>query len=220
MPDIEFPIVGGTARGYLAAPVAGRGPATLVLQEWGLNEHIRAVCDRLASEGFFALAPDFYSGQSTSQQGLSMDQVEQDMSGAVEFLASQPGVEDPGVAALGFSLGGGLAIWAAVISPHIAAVVSYYYVMPHGKPDFTSIKGPVLGHFGTADALITLKEAKALEGELRAAAVDVTFDKYTGAGHAFFEDGNRLGTYDATAAARSWKRSMDFLHASLTATRT
>ena len=80
---------------------------------------------------------------------MSMDQVEKDMCGAADYLAAQPGVEGPGVGAVGFCLGGGLAVWAAANCPNIAAAVSYYYVMPHGKPDFSRIKGPVLGHFGT-----------------------------------------------------------------------
>ena len=224
MPDIEFPTSAGAAPGYLSVPTAKRGPATIVLQEWwGLDEHIRSVCDRLAAEGFFALAPDLYRGETTTQpseaeqkmMALSMDQAEQDMCGAAEFLASQPGVEGPGVGAVGFCLGGGLSLWAAATCPQIAAAVTYYYVMPHGKPDFTSIKGPVLGHFGTADAFISLKDAKALETELRAAGVKVTFDKYTGAGHAFFNDTNRLGTYDAIAAVRSWERTITFLRDAL-----
>ena len=224
MPDIEFPTSAGTAPGYLAVPPAGHGPATIVLQEWwGLDDHIRSVCDRLASEGFFTLAPDLYRGESTTQpseaeqkmMALSMDLVEQDMRGAAEFLASQPGVEGPGVGAVGFCLGGGLSLWAAATCPQIAAAVTYYYVMPHGKPDFTAIKCPVLGHFGTADAFVSLKEAKTLEAELRAAGVDVTFDKYTGAGHAFFNDTNRLGTYDARAARLSWERTVSFLRAAL-----
>ena len=90
--------------------------------------------------------------------------------------------------------------------------------MPHGKPDFTGIKGPVLGHFGTADEFISLRDAKVLETELRTAGVDVTFDKYTGAGHAFF-DTNRLGTYDATAAVGSWQRTVRFLRDALTVPR-
>ena len=229
MPDIEFPTISGgagEARGYLALPIAQRGPAAIVLQEWwGLDDHIRSVCDRLASEGFFALAPDLYDGQSTTQpseaeqqmMALSMDQAEREMCGAAEFLASRPGVQGPGIGAVGFCLGGGLALWAAATCPQIAAAVTYYYVMPHGKPDFTGIKGPVLGHFGTADTFISLKDAKALETELRAAGVDVTFEKYTGAGHAFFNDTNRLGTYDATAAQLSWERTISFLHATLPA---
>ena len=150
---------------------------------------------------------------------LSMDQAEQDMRGAAELLASQPGVEGPGVGVVGFCVGGGLAVWAAATCPQIAAAVIYYYVMPHGKPDFTSIRCPVLGHFGTADVFITLRDAKALEVELRGAGVDVIFDKYTGAGHGFFNDTDPLGTYDAPAALRSWERAVGFLRATLATTR-
>jgi len=224
MPDIEFPTGAGSTPGYLALPAAGHGPATIVLQEsWGLDDHIRSVCDRLATAGFFALAPDLYRGETTTQpneaeqkmMALSMDLVEQDMCGAAGFLASQPGFEGPGVAAVGFCLGGGLALWAAATCPNITAAVTYYYVMPHGKPDFAKIKGPVLGHFGTADAFISLKDAKLLEMELRTAGVDVTFEKYTGARHAFFNDTNRLGTYDARFARLSWQRTLTFLRKAL-----
>ena len=146
---------------------------------------------------------------------LSMDLVEQDMCAAAGYLATQPGFEGPGVGAVGFCLGGGSRVWAAATCPKIAAAVTYYYVMPHGKPDFTKIKGPVLGHFATADTFISLKDAKALEMELRAAGVDVIFDKYTGAGHAFFNDTNRLGTYEQDAAQRSWERTVTFLRDTL-----
>jgi carboxymethylenebutenolidase len=225
MPEIEFPTDAGTAPGYLAVPTTERGPATIVLQEWwGLDEHIRSVCDRLAAEGFFALAPDLYRGQTTTQpseaeqkmMALSMDQAEQDMCGAAKFLASQPGVEGPGVGSVGFCLGGGLSIWAAATCPKITAAVTYYYVMPHGKPAFADIKCPVLGHFGTADQFIPLDDAKALESELRAAGVEVTFHYYEGAGHAFFNDTNRLGTYDADTARSSWERTVSFLRSALT----
>ena len=224
MPDIEFPANAGTTPGYLAVPAGERGPATIVMQEWwGLEEHIRSVCDRFAAEGFFALAPDLYRGETTGQpseaeqkmMALSMGQVEQDMCGAAEYLKSQPGVEGSGVGAVGFCLGGGLAVWAAANCPQIDAAVSYYYVMPHGKPDFTKIKGPVLGHFGTADEFIPHDDAKALESELRDAGVEVTFHYYDGAGHAFFNELDRLGTYDASAAQASWERTVSFLRAAL-----
>jgi carboxymethylenebutenolidase len=223
MPDIEFPIADGTAPGYLAEP-AGNGPGVIVLQEWwGLDEHIRSLCDRLAAEGFYALAPDLYRGETTAEpseaqqkmMAMSMAQVEQDMCGAADYLASQPGVEGPGVGAVGFCLGGGLAIWAAATCPNIAASVTYYYVMPHGKPDFTKIKGPVLGHFGTADEFIPLEDAKKLESELEDAGVETTFHYYDGAGHAFFNDTNRLGTYDKAHAETSWGRTVSFLRAAL-----
>ena len=225
MPDIQFPNTsGGTTPGYLAAPAGERGPATIVLQEWwGLDGHVRSICDRLAGEGFFALAPDLYRGETTTQpseaeqkmMALSMDQVETDMCGAAAHLQSLPGVQGSSVASVGFCLGGGLSIWAAATCPNISAAVSYYYVMPHGKPDFSNIKGPVLGHFGTADEFIPTDDAKQLESELRDAGVDTNFHYYEGAGHAFFNDTNRLGTYDEGDAELSWERTVNFLRAAL-----
>jgi carboxymethylenebutenolidase len=224
MPDIEFPTSTGAVPGYLAVPAGEHGPATIVLQEWwGLDEHIRSVCDRLAAEGFFALAPDLYRGETTTQpseatqkmMALSMDQVEQDMCGAAKYLAALPGFQGSGVGSVGFCLGGGLSVWAAATCPEITAVVTYYYVMPHGRPDFTGVKGPVLGHFGTADAFIAVEDAKALESELRAAGADVKFHYYEGMGHAFFNDLDRLGTYDAAAAESSWQRTVSFLRDAL-----
>ncbi|MGO9760103.1 MAG: dienelactone hydrolase family protein [Solirubrobacteraceae bacterium] len=224
MPDIEFPTSAGVAPGYLAVPSGEHGPAVIVLQEWwGLDEHIRSICDRLAAEGFYALAPDLYRGETTTQpseaqqkmMALSMGEVEKDMCGAADYLAAQPGCEGPGVGALGFCLGGGLAVWAAATCPNIAAAVTYYYVMPHGKPDFSGIKGPVLGHFGTADEFIPIEDANKLESELKDAGVQTTFHYYDGGGHAFYNDTNRLGTYDQGLADASWQRTVSFLRSAL-----
>jgi carboxymethylenebutenolidase len=224
MPDVEFQANGASAPGYLAVPQSGSGPATVVLQEWwGVEDHIRGVCDRLAGAGFLALAPDLYRGETTDQpdeaeqkmMALSMDQAEKDMRGAVDYLASHEGVQGESVGSIGFCLGGGLSVWAASVNPKVGATVTYYYVMPHGKPDFSKIRGPVLGHFGKADDFISVDDAKALEQELRDAGVDVDFEFYEGAGHAFFNDTNRLGTYDRDAAQRSWDRSTEFLRTNL-----
>ena len=104
MPEIEFPTSAGSAPGYLAAPAGERGPGVIVLQEWwGLDEHIRSICDRLAADGFYALAPDLYGGETTTQpseaeqkmMALNMGEVEQDMCGAADHLASQPGCGRP-----------------------------------------------------------------------------------------------------------------------------
>jgi carboxymethylenebutenolidase len=225
MADIEFPTSAGSAPGYLAAPSAGHGPATIVMQEWwGLDDHIRSICDRLAGDGFFALAPDLYRGETTTQpseaeqkmMALNMEQAEQDMCGAAEHLKAQAGVEGDGVGAIGFCLGGGLSVWAAATCPQITASVSYYYVMPHGRPDFSKLKGPVLGHFGTADAFIPVDTAKELEGEINDAGAEASFHFYEGAGHAFFNDDNRMGTYDEGLADESWERTVRFLRSSLT----
>jgi carboxymethylenebutenolidase len=224
MPDIEFPTSDGASSGYLAVPPGEHGLATIVLQEWwGLDDHIRSICDRFAGEGFFALAPDLFHGETTTEPGdaqqkmmaMSMEQVEKEMCGAADHLRSQPGFEGKGAGSVGFCLGGGLSIWAASTCPNIAAAVSYYYVMPHGRPDFTNIKGPVLGHFGTADDFIPVDDAKQLESEMREAGSPVEFIFYEGGGHAFFNDTNRLGTYDKVLAEASWERTVSFLRAEL-----
>ncbi|HUA10716.1 MAG TPA: dienelactone hydrolase family protein [Solirubrobacteraceae bacterium] len=224
MGDIEFQTGSGSAMGYLATPASGEGPATIVCQEWwGVDEHIRSVCDRFAAAGFFALAPDLYRGETASQpdeaqqkmMALNIEEAERELCGAASYLAGLDGVRGEGIGAVGFCLGGGLAVWAGAACPQIAATVSYYYVMPHGRPDFAQIKGPVLGHFGTADDFIPREDADALEQEMRAAGVDVTFEHYEGAGHAFFNDTDRLGTYDRELAELSWERTIAFLHAAL-----
>lgn len=229
MPEITFTANDAPTPGYLAVPASGSGPGVIVLQEWwGLDDHIRSVCDRLAHAGFFALAPDLYRREPTTQpdeaqqrmMALSMDQTEADMRAAVEHLTTLPGVTATHVGAVGFCLGGGLAIWAAATTPHITATVTYYYVMPHGKPDFTTINGAILGHFGTADAFIPLHDAHTLETELRDAGIPTTFAYYEGAGHAFFNDTNRLGTYNPQAAETSWQRTLAFLNDQLTARKT
>ena len=64
---VTFQSNGGTASGYLSVPASGKGPSVIVIQEWwGLVPHIKDVCDRFAAEGFVALAPDLYHGQSTT----------------------------------------------------------------------------------------------------------------------------------------------------------
>ena len=225
MPDVEFQSNGDTAPGYLAEPESGGGPGVIVLQEWwGMDDSVRRYCDRFAEEGFLALAPDLYRGETTDQpdeaqqkmMAMNMDQTAKDMSGAVDFLAEHDGFQGSGVGSVGFCLGGGLSVWAASVNQKVKAVVTYYYVMPHGKPDFSKVQAPVLGHFGTNDDFIPVDDAKSLEQELRDAGVEVDFEFYEGAGHAFANDHDRLGTYDEGKANEAWRKTVDFLRRHLT----
>jgi carboxymethylenebutenolidase len=223
MPDVEFEANGGTANGYLAEP-DGEGPGIVVLQEWwGVDEHVRDVCERFASEGFLTLAPDLYHGETTDQpdeaqqkmMAMNMDEAEKEMRGAVEYLLEHPKCNGQ-VGSVGFCLGGGLSVWAASANPKVGAAVTFYYVMPHGKPDFSRINAPVLGHFGTNDDYISVEDAKALEQELQAAGVEAAFEFYEGAGHAFFGPHNRIGTYNEEHARNAWQRTVDFFKKHLT----
>ena len=217
MPEIEFQANGGAARGYLAEP-EGDGPGVVVLQEWwGLVDEIKGVCERFAAEGFVALAPDLYHGETTDQpdeaeqklMALNMEEAEKDMRGAVQALLANPKCNGA-IGTVGFCMGGGLSVWAAATNSDVGAAVSFYYVLPHGKPDFSQINAPVLGHFGTADDFVSTEAAEALEGEIRDAGVDVKFHYYDGAGHAFFNETDRLGTYSPEDAATAWIRTVDF----------
>src|SRR3954467_10819527 len=220
MPDVEFQANGGTAPGYLAVPESGSGPGVVVLQEWwGLEDHIKDVTERFAAEGFVALAPDLYRGETTDQpdeaqqkmMAMNVEQAEKDLRGAVDYVSEHEAYDGSGIGAVGFCLGGGLAVWAGTLNPKVDAVVSFYYVMPHGKPDFSNLDAPVLGHFGDSDDFVSVEDAKALEKEIdEATDHDVEFVFYEGAGHAFFNDHNRLGTYNEGHAKKAWHSTVDF----------
>jgi carboxymethylenebutenolidase len=219
MPDVEFQANGTTAPGYLAVPESGKGPGVVVLQEWwGVDDSVKRIVDRFAEEGFVALAPDLYRGETTDQpseaeqkmMALSMDQAEKDMRGAVDFIADHEAYDGSGIGSVGFCLGGGLAVWSATANDKVDAVVTYYYVLPHGKPDFTKVQAPVQGHFGTNDDFVSVDDAKALEQELNDAGADAKFEFYEGAGHAFANDHDRLGTYDENHAEEAWRKTVDF----------
>jgi carboxymethylenebutenolidase len=69
----------------------------------------------------------------------------------------------------------------------------------------------VLGHFGTEDEFIGPEQAKELEAEMQAAGIETAFEFYEGAGHAFANDHDRLGTYDEGHAKKAWDRTVSFL---------
>src|SRR5690349_6655394 len=109
---IEFAANGGTAQGYLAKPASGSGPGVIVVQEWwGLNQQIKGIADRLAAEGFVALAPDVYHGEMATNaddagklmMGLDVERAEKDLRGAATALKSN-GATSQKVGAIGFCM--------------------------------------------------------------------------------------------------------------------
>jgi carboxymethylenebutenolidase len=210
-------------RGYLATPASGRGPGVLVIQEWwGLVDHITEVCDRFAREGFVALAPDLYRGESTSDpdaagrlmMGLEIPRAARDLDGAVQALRAEPGTEGPKVGAVGFCMGGQLALFAATRNPAIGAVVDFYGIHPNVTLDLSGLQAAVLGIFAEHDTFVPPEAARKLEADLRAAGKRAVCEVYPGVGHAFFND-TRPDVYDAQAAARAWSDTLAFLRAEL-----
>src|SRR5262245_21981493 len=160
---IEFSSNGGTTRGYVAIPEKGSGPGVVVIQEWwGLVDHVKDVCERLAAEGFTALAPDLYRGTTTTEpdeagklmMALNLERAARDMSGAVDHLMASDRVRGDGVGVIGFCMGGGLSLYLATTRPDaIQAAVAYYGLIPwpQAAPDWSRLDCPVQGHYASAD---------------------------------------------------------------------
>jgi len=222
--EIEIKTSDGSIAAYLVAPASGSGPGVIVIQEWwGLVDHIRDVCDRLARAGFVALAPDLYRGESTGDPGeagrLMMDlQIERaatDLDSTVESLRRQDGIEGPRLGVIGFCMGGQLALCAASRNEHIAACVDCYGVHPNVEIDPTGMRAAVLGIFAENDDFIPLEAVRGLETRLRQAKVETDIEIFTGTQHAFLNE-TRPEVHDAESAATAWARIQAFLTAQLT----
>lgn len=213
---VTFPSNGTTASGYLATPKSGKGPGVIVLQEWwGLVDHIKHVCDRFAEDGFTALAPDMYHGKTAGHpdqaerlfMALNIEKAEKDMRGAVNHALAHSSTKTVG--AVGFCLGGQLALFAATTNPSVGACVDYYGIHPNVHPDFGRLKGPVLGLFAETDASVTPEAARTLDAAIKKAGGKSEIHIYPKVGHAFFND-SRPDAYDKAAAEDSWKRTTAF----------
>jgi carboxymethylenebutenolidase len=225
---VEFQSNGNTASGYLARPPAGSGPGVIVVQEWwGLDSSMKETADRLAAAGFVALAPDLYHGELAGHdemdkaaqlmQSLPPDRAARDMSGAVDFLASHQAVTGDGIGAIGFCMGGMLAlILAANRGDKIRAAVTFYG-FPQGdtEPDWSGVTASVRGHFAENDDFFPPDGARALEAKLRGLGNDVEFTVHPGTGHAFMASHNALGTRNEKLAEEIWPGVLSFLHQTL-----
>jgi carboxymethylenebutenolidase len=221
--EIRFESDGDSAAGYLALPASGRGPGVLVIQEWwGLVDHIRDVCDRFAREGFVALAPDLYRGERAGDpdaagrlmMGLEIPRAARDLEAAGRALLGNSAVVGARIGAVGFCMGGQLALFAATRNPRIGAVVDFYGIHPNVTLDLSGLDASVLGIFAERDGFVPPEAARKLEADLRAAGQRARFEIYPGVDHAFFND-TRPDVYDAKAAARAWAECLAFLRAEL-----
>ena len=206
-------------KGYLAIPASGEGPAVIVIQEWwGLVKHIQDVCDRLALEGFVALAPDLYHGETTGSpddagrlmMALEIDGAADDLAASVSFLKDHEATAGDKVGVMGFCMGGQLALYAASKNQDIGACVDFYGIHPNVKPNYGNIQCPVLGIFAEKDEFVTPEAAEQLEKELKMCQVEAQFMVFDGCDHAFCND-SRPDVYNKEAARLAMKVTQDFL---------
>jgi carboxymethylenebutenolidase len=206
---------GFTLGGYKAEPTGSSKGGLVVIQEiFGVNHHIRSVCDRLAGEGYVAIAPAIFDRvEPNFQSAYSPDEV----TVARKFVANPDwaamlrdtqaaidAVKDVGpVGIVGFCLGGSIAYAAATKLSGLKAAIGYYGgAIVRFADDKPAV--PTQLHFGENDAGIPLSDVETI----RAKRPDVEIHIYPGAQHGFHCD--ERASYDKTSADNAWPRSMDF----------
>ena len=204
--------------GYLARPVGdGPSPGVIVIHEWwGLNDNIQWMADRLAGEGYLALAVDLYEGEVASDREGAMalmrnagshgSRLEDNLRQALDYLQKLGATR---VGTIGWCFGGGWSLRAGMtLGDGLDAVVIYYGRVTDDKEQLGALDAPVLGLFGEDDGGIPVASVRAFESALDELGKPATIHVYPGADHAF---ANPSGTrYDEEAADDAWARTLAF----------
>jgi carboxymethylenebutenolidase len=217
--------------GYYVAPKTTKSsPAVIVLMEaFGLNDNIKGVCNRLAQNGYAALAPDFYHGAVFSYQdmkgaiaklkSLQDDVVMAEFEKGLEFLAKQKAVRPNGVGVTGFCMGGRYTFLANATYPQqVKAAVSFYGGGIAAKDDVAGrqsllsqaqkMQSPLMLMYGSEDSLILAEEHERIALALSQAKKRYAINVFPGAGHGFMSD--RRDSYNPAAAKEAWEMTMAF----------
>lgn len=206
---------------YRADPVGKPHGAVVVLQEiFGVNRYIRGVCDRLAGEGYVAIAPALFDRQlrgfETGYGPEDIDRARVQMTALdwskvlLDIEAAAQAVKDAGpVAVLGFCMGGSLAFLGATRLAHFAAAVCYYGRRIVEYAD-EAPKVPTLMYFGEQDATIPLPDVE----QIRQQRPECEIHLYP-AGHGF--DCDQCVDYEPESAALAWARTLAWLQTHLAA---
>lgn len=230
--EVKIPTQDGEIPAYRAMPAEGGPfPTILVVQEiFGVHEHIKDVCRRLAKLGYFALAPELYARQGdvsklTNIQQIVSEvvskvpdaQVMSDLDAAVAY-AKGTGKADTGrLGITGFCWGGRITWLYSAHNPGVKAGVAWYgrlvgdgsALMPKHPVDVAAeLKAPVLGLYGGADQGIPVATIDRMKEACRAAAKTCDFVVFPDAPHAFHAD--YRPSYRAEPAQEGWKRLQDW----------
>ena len=220
----------GKMDAYVAQPKnGGNFPGVVVIQEaFGVNDHIKKVTDRIAAEGYVAIAPDIYHRESERiipysempkaiavMQRVVDGKAMEDVGAAIAHLKSQSNVKAGSVGVIGFCMGGRLTYLAAAHHANdVKCAVPYYGGgIPMGNPSPLSrtkeIKCPMYLFFGAKDQLISKEHVDQIKAELTANKVPFQLEIYPDAGHGFFCD-DRTMSYNEGAAKDAWEKTKAF----------
>ena len=198
MPELVLgPVNGGSAdlKGYIARPAgSGPWPGVVVIQElWGLDGVMRRHCDRLASAGYLAFAPNLYSDGGALRcvvatfkaAAAGKGKAFADIDAARQRLLAETDCTGK-VGVIGFCIGGAFALLASTRG--FDAASDNYGALPPGVEDIFNGACPIIASYGEKDPLLPRNTTERLEKALTAAGVEHEVHSYAGAGHQFFND--------------------------------
>jgi carboxymethylenebutenolidase len=211
----------GDNKAYLSLPSDGHAPfpAVVLVHEWyGLNDHIKHWADRLAADGYAALAVDLYGGQvATSSDdamkymqaaGADVPKAVATMRAAFDFLGSNKRVAATKRGVLGWCFGGGMSLQLALAEPKLDACVVYYGRLVTEPKELAAIPCPLLGIFGNKDKSITPAVVDGFEKAMKAAGKECMIHRYD-ANHAFANPSG--AAYDQENAGKAWAETRAYL---------
>ncbi|MEW6270047.1 MAG: dienelactone hydrolase family protein [Thermodesulfobacteriota bacterium] len=230
--EVKIPAAGGELPAYRAVRAGeDRRPVVLVVQEiFGVHEHIKDVCRRLAKAGYFAVAPELFARQgdvsrmtdvqqivSTVVAKVPDAQVMQDLDATAAWSDGTGRADAAKLGITGFCWGGRIVWLYAAHSARLRAGVAWYGRLaspsdplhPRQPVDVAAeLEAPVLGLYGGADTGIPLADVEAMRRALAAAGGKSEIVVYDDAPHGFFAD--YRPSYRANDAADGWKRMLDW----------
>lgn len=216
---------GTSMRSFVARPRdAATAPGLLVLQEiFGVNGHIREICERLALEGFTAMAPElfhrtapgFITGYDDYAPGreeaakLTIPGLEDDFLAAADWFATDAQTSSRKLGSIGFCMGGRMSFLAATTLPLACAASFYGGNIPQHLDRLDRLNSHLLMIWGGRDASIPREQRNELEKALLAARKSYLGVCFEEAGHGFFCD--QRDSYHSEAAHLAWPLALDFL---------
>ena len=221
---VQFPNGKEMLSGFVAVPEkAGRFPGIIVIHSWlGLDDFTKEQAEKIAEQGFVALAVDLYHGKVPKDVGEAQELMSgqaaghtiEDMLAAYTYLTTRKDVDRDRIGTIGWSMGGAYALQLAMHQPRLGACVVNYGTPPTDPNDIQLIFAPVLGNFGGADRGTTPADVASFEKVMKNLGRNIDLKIYDGAGNGF-ENPNNTRTYNEEAAADAWTRTVKFLNKSL-----
>jgi carboxymethylenebutenolidase len=228
--EVEIPSGDFQMPGYRAMPSSGSAfPTVLVVQEiFGVHEHIRDLCRRLAKSGYFAVAPELYARQNDVSKMDNIpdiiskvvskvpdSQVMADLDESVRWAAASGKADTKRLAITGFCWGGRIVWLYAAHNPNLKAGAAWYGHVAGAKTDLTpknpidlvnDLKAPVIGFYGGKDTGITQDSLDRMRTALKQVGKEAEINVYPDAGHGFNAD--YRPSYDEVAAKDAWAKML------------